>query len=147
MDRIELGRLRGEPLRWTPLAAEAGRTLLLCEALLPPRPFHESRVPVSWRRRTLRAWLNGDFPAEAFTAAEKARLIPRAGDPVFCLSEEEVRRYAPHIPPVPEPWWTCTLSPAPLDYACAFAVFDGAPVRTDVHADAVAVRPAIMVAG
>ena len=96
-----------EPIRWIVLDEIDGQLLLLSADVLEARQYHH--VPfedITWEHSDLRAWMNGDFFASAFTPAQQG-IIPSvlnenadqsiAGTPggaptqdrVFALSEQE----------------------------------------------------------
>ena len=63
-----------EPIRWTVLAVEGDRVLVISRYVLDCRLYNEERKPVTWETCTLRAWLNGDFLNSAFDPDELALL-------------------------------------------------------------------------
>ena len=65
-----------EPIEWIVLAREEGRALVISKYALDCAAFNEERVDITWETCTLRAWLNGTFLNEAFTAEEQARIVP-----------------------------------------------------------------------
>ena len=107
---IPFGAYDGAAIEWRTLAEEDGKTLLLSERAIDCRPFHGAREDTSWSACDLRAWLNGEFLAAAFSDDECAKICetvvsnpanpnygtdggPDATDKLFCLSVDEVRTY------------------------------------------------------
>ena len=60
-----------EPIEWQVLTVEDGRALLISRYALDARPYNKAYINITWRRSTLRKWLNGDFFSSAFSSAEK----------------------------------------------------------------------------
>lgn len=76
-----------EPIAWLVLDEQDGRTLLISEYVLDAQPFNDvdagyawsvnsPRLVTSadWADSSLRAWLNGQFAKEAFTADEQSAI-------------------------------------------------------------------------
>ncbi|MCL2633010.1 MAG: DUF6273 domain-containing protein [Oscillospiraceae bacterium] len=88
-----------------------GRALVISERVITTRQYHSNRKDdVTWENSDIRAWLNGEFYNNTFTAAEKTLIaqtrIDNANnqwfgtsggnattDRVFLLSLEEVVKY------------------------------------------------------
>ncbi len=102
-----------EPIEWRVLEVKDGRALVVSVYALEYMPYHGAIAEdksITWETWDLRAWLNGEFIATAFTEAERER-IPvvtvtadrnphnplNAGkdtqDQIFLLSLTEVQRY------------------------------------------------------
>ena len=65
-----------EPIEWIVLDAKGGSALLLSRYELAMRPFHADwKDGVEWAGSDLRAWLNGEFLAEAFDAEEAEDIL------------------------------------------------------------------------
>ena len=140
-----------EPLQWRVLDVQDGKALLLCEYGLDYRPFNE-RDTNYWPNSTLKAWLEGDFVSDTFTATEQARFD---GKP-FCLTIGEVDTYGLcfeagkcyPIPRIPAEhgacnWWTQSGASR---YNVIYVDFDGIPNRQGtVPLQLLAVRPALWV--
>lgn len=88
-----------EAIEWIVLEKTEGRILVISRYLLDCRRYHNNNVNVSWYTCSLRTWLNEDFYQDAFTAAEKERILTfsdpdsAAEDKVFLLSLEQVEQY------------------------------------------------------
>ena len=100
-------------IEWQVLAVEESRALLISRYGLDAKPYNTSYADVTWETCTLRAWLNGAFYKNAFSADEKARILevtnrnpdnsyyPEAEreadtkDRIFLLSVDEVHKYYP----------------------------------------------------
>ena len=117
-----------EPIEWQILTVDTQnhRALLLSVNALDAVSFAEamntdaySASGLSWENSSVRGWLNNEFYQNAFSSAEKARILDteletrdKAGvhhtvDKVFLLDAKEVRRYlkkAPKMACVPTPY-------------------------------------------
>ena len=102
-----------EPIEWIVVAKEDGRLLLLSRYALEEKYFNTeewSDTAITWENSKLRAWLNSNFYEDAFSDAEKDKIIlshidnsdnPEFGtdggndtdDNVFLLSADEVTSY------------------------------------------------------
>ena len=69
---IENGK---ENIEWIVLDKDAQGLLLISRNILDCKPFNETRSDVNWQESSLRAWLNGDFYANAFDNTEKNNII------------------------------------------------------------------------
>ena len=109
-DTVSLGAFAGEALTWRVLAVRDGRALLITERVIDARPYDTRYTGTTWEGCSLRAWLNGDFAAKAFSGAEQQCILgTRVENPfnapygtsggvptrdfLFCLSLDEARRY------------------------------------------------------
>ncbi len=98
-----------EDIYWIVLDKADDKALLVSKYALDFRPFGNGG-DVTWQSSSLRTWLNGDFAAEAFAKAERAKIAkttvlpdknPAFGadpgdatkDKLFVLSRSEVRTY------------------------------------------------------
>lgn len=90
------------PITWKVLNAAGDRALLITEKGIDCQPYHHTLTPITWEASSLRAWLNGEFFATAFTEDEAARILsgeiknagtPSTVDKVFCLSKLEMQKY------------------------------------------------------
>ena len=52
-----------------------GKALILCDYALKDAPFSRSLNNCNWEASTLASWLNGEFLNEAFTKAERERIL------------------------------------------------------------------------
>lgn len=99
-----------EPVEWQVLSVENGRAQVISRYALDAKPYNNSYINVTWRRSSLRKWLNNDFFDSAFSPAEKSfiaevenanpsnHLARTMGglstkDRIFLLSLEEANRY------------------------------------------------------
>ena len=88
-----------EAIEWIVLEKTDDRMLVTSRYLLDSRRYHSKNVNVSWATCSLRTWLNETFYQDAFTAAEKERILTFsdpdsvAEDKVFLLSLEQVEQY------------------------------------------------------
>lgn len=78
------------PIRWTKLAEEEGRTLLLAAEGLAAIPFDIYRK-TEWEESCLKTWLNGPFFEFAFTKEEQSLMVsdPLAGCKIFVLDAKQ----------------------------------------------------------
>ena len=61
-----------EPLEWFVLSVEPGRALLFSRSGVDAMPFQQQfDAAADWETSSLRTWLNGRFPDQAFTADEQ----------------------------------------------------------------------------
>lgn len=102
---FNFGRWQGEAIEWVCLEdADDGECVLALSThgLEFGRPFDSRGKPVTWENSEIRCWLNGEFYQNAFTSAEKKRIVTNFSansvgndtwDNVFLLSVEEVNRY------------------------------------------------------
>ena len=64
------------PIEWTVLEIdEEGVCLLLCGRILDVKPYNDEYEETTWRKCSLREWLNGEFFDAAFTDEEKAEIL------------------------------------------------------------------------
>ena len=100
-----------DPIQWRVLSSDADKVLLMSERILEIHPFMdwygELSVPATWEDSDVRAWMNGEFYENMFSAAEmpgvmdslvEARINPDypavnqgadTRDKVFLLSYED----------------------------------------------------------
>ena len=69
-----------EEIEWLVLAKEDNRILVISRYALDCQPYNTEGTAVFWETCSLRAWLNGSFLSEAFSAEEQA-VIPTATVP------------------------------------------------------------------
>ena len=120
-DRLCLGQWAGEDLTFSVIETEPGRALLLCDSAIGLAMYNEDNKDVTWEKSSLRAFLNGDFYASAFTSEEKAQILStvletpssfgtEGGSPttdyLFLLTPAEVERLLPTR-------WSRKVSPGP----------------------------------
>lgn len=87
------------PIEWLVLRKEKDRALLLSRYALETMPYDKNGFEgVSWKRCTLRKWLNMFFYNTAFTEQEQSLFLPTAGrdkceeeDKLFVLERSEAR--------------------------------------------------------
>ena len=99
-----------EPIEWQVLAIKDGKALAISRYALDAKPFNDSYINVTWKRSTVRKWLNGEFYNSAFNSSEKAVITniknsnlsnrfsgSRGGfstnDRIFLLSFDEANQY------------------------------------------------------
>lgn len=64
-----------EPIRWIVLAWEWDTALVISEKNLGFRPYDSNGASSTWETCSLRAWLNGEFLSDAFTAQEQNSIL------------------------------------------------------------------------
>ena len=103
-----------QPIKWRVLKKEKDRALLISESILESMPYEENPSGKTWKDCSLRAWLNGEFFDNAFSAAEQKRIALSkvvadfiasplsqsekgtvTEDKVFLLSVPEIGKYFP----------------------------------------------------
>ncbi len=101
-----------EDIEWQVITIENSRALLLSRYGLDTKPYNEVRTSTTWETSTLRKWLNNDFYNNAFTAAERSKMLylqiqnkdnPKYGTPggndtadhIFLMSVNDVLHYLP----------------------------------------------------
>jgi hypothetical protein len=102
-----------EPLEWLVLDVQGDQAMLLSKYCIDTVIFYPKRVSMYWGKSDLRAWMNGDFLQEAFTAEEQESILTTtvkndnphgvkgAGDDtldkIYLLSKSEVLRFFPEM--------------------------------------------------
>ncbi len=71
-----------EPIEWLVLDYDAAnhRVLLLSRFGLDVKPYNTKYVDITWKKCTLRAWLNGEFINNAFFTDEQGAILTTAVD-------------------------------------------------------------------
>ena len=64
-----------EPIEWLVLDVQDGRSLLVSRYALDTVPYNASYEQVTWESSSIRAWLNGDFTAAAFSESELSAIL------------------------------------------------------------------------
>ncbi len=86
-DEITLGSYKNYPIKWQVLAKENGRLLLIAKHKIESLPYHEKRSRITWKKCTLRKWLNQDFLEQSFSGQERkliqAVTVTNEANPVF----------------------------------------------------------------
>lgn len=99
-----------EDIEWRVIDVSGGTALLISRYGLDQRVYHERYVETNWDQCSLRAWLNGTFYDEVFSAEEKKYILetevvnednrstgalggPYTRDKIFLLSMDEAGRY------------------------------------------------------
>lgn len=113
---VIFGSWAGEPIEWQIMEITAGGTYVLLSVKgLDARPYNTKRDDVTWETCSLRAWLNGEFYEDAFSADEKEKIVfsivenpgnakhgteggNTTWDRAYLLSLEELNRYY-HVDP------------------------------------------------
>lgn len=96
---VTFGSLQDEdgeerPLEWNVLHVSGGHFLLMCTDIVDYRPFNDREDLTTWKRCSLRKWLNEDFFSAAFDREEQAMIDKvetddGVEDRIFLLSKEE----------------------------------------------------------
>jgi hypothetical protein len=90
---------------WRVLDVQDGRALILSDRAVILQQYHSDRNEiVTWENSDIRAWLNGDFYNETFSANEMNR-ISETQDRIFLLNTLQVERYRANINTTSW-WWT-----------------------------------------
>jgi hypothetical protein len=108
------------PIEWNVLDERDGKLLLISKTGLETGPFNSKKQRAAWAESSVRAWLNCDFLAQAFSEEEQNAIMettvstpagcfispatgeeiqiaecPDTGDLVFLLNVAEVEQYFP----------------------------------------------------
>ena len=70
-----------ESIEWIVLEKEDDRLFVISKYALFAMGYHHENAVTTWETCTLRAWLNGEFLDEAFSAGEQARILTVAVPP------------------------------------------------------------------
>lgn len=88
-----------EKIEWIVLEVQPDRILLLSRYALDSERYHYRKENVNWDTCSVRDWLNDTFYREAFTRADRERILSSEtsiyDDYVFLLSDEEAEVYIP----------------------------------------------------
>ena len=99
-----------DPIEWIVLEKTGNGALLLSKYILDCKNYNNTYDNVTWETCDLRKWLNSDFYNKAFNSSEQSVIKEinlvnndnseyktsggaNTSDKVFCLSEEEIRKY------------------------------------------------------
>jgi|GEM_PF-2896243 len=160
---------------WVVIKKEEGRLLCITKEIIEVRRFHDTEEPVSWAESDLRAYLNGEFFENTFSADKSKNAVqplltehtngsvdfPNGStgtgsepteDSVFLLSYEEAEdcfisdaARVAAYDSYGQIWWLRS----PGDYLNNFANVDGIGQvcysSSNFHADGLGVRPAIWI--
>ncbi len=154
-----------EAIEWIVLAEKDGNLLVISKGIMGNQNYHEETGEITWENCSLRAWINGEFAEEAFTAEELEKILTTTvktpdnkvsggdggndtQDKLFLLSKEEAEEYfaSDAERAIEERWWLRT--PAWDSYAWEAVcvgndgtIWKGA--RTDTNV--LGVRPAMWI--
>ncbi len=78
-----------EPIEWQVLEVANGKALVICNYVLNNKPYNDVQEITSWENCSLRKWLNEDFYNEAFSSANKAKIL-ESSLPLATNSESDV---------------------------------------------------------
>ncbi|MBR2571187.1 MAG: Ig domain-containing protein [Clostridia bacterium] len=109
-DIVTFGKYANEAVEWIVLANDGSKALLISRYALEAKAYNDTYADVTWANCTLRAWLNGAFLKNAFSAEEQAKIVQVANqtpdnpafgtsggslakDRVFLLSTDEATQY------------------------------------------------------
>ena len=94
---VFMGNYGGQDIEWIVLDVQDGKALLLSKYVIDARAFNNANKKTSWKKCSLRSWLNGSFYNYAFSSAEKNIIQKteladqdKVTDKIFLLSELEV---------------------------------------------------------
>lgn len=118
MDTIKFGSYpqsdisgsKNDPIEWIVLEKTGNGALLLSKYILDCKNYNNIHADVTWETCDLRKWLNTDFYNKAFSNNEQSLIKETnlvnsnnseyktlggatTNDKVFCLSEDEIRKY------------------------------------------------------
>ena len=99
-NNVIMGNYGGQDIEWMVLEIKDGKALLLSKYVIDARAFNSTKTDTSWKKCSLRSWLNGSFYNYAFSSSEKSIIQKtelddpdKVTDKVFLLSEFEVIHY------------------------------------------------------
>ena len=161
---VTFGCFEGKPIRWKVIDERGRMRMLLAEADVTRRTYHDTPTDTSWKECSLRKWLNGPFLEAAFTPEERARITavrvenPRnakyftnAGlntmDRAYVLSVPEVEKYLPAEADRAQGDWWWLRTPGSNLFS-AVAVYDDGSLYEfgiHVHYENGGVRPVVWV--
>lgn len=72
---VTFGTWQDEPLEWGVLAQEGSRRLLISRESVARKAFNDEFDITYWETASLRRWLNDDFYMDAFSKAERAKIM------------------------------------------------------------------------
>lgn len=78
---------------WLVLAKEGNKFLLITNEVIDARAYNREYKVTDWNSCSLRAWLNGEFVAKAFSESELSKIVKTAGDTAFLLTVDEASKY------------------------------------------------------
>ena len=91
------------PIEWIVLDIQDGKALLISKYGLDCQPYHSSKKSITWKKCSLRTWLNNDFLKKAFTKEEQTAILTTevnngrnqevTNDRIFLLSSGEANQY------------------------------------------------------
>lgn len=94
---VIMGNYGGQDIEWIVLDVQDDKALLLSKYVIDARAFNNTKKETSWKKCSLRSWLNGSFYNYAFSSAEKNIILKtelddqdNVTDRIFLLSELEV---------------------------------------------------------
>ena len=76
-----------EVIEWQVLEQKSNSLLLISRYLLDCKPYNIEYTDVTWEKSTLRAWLNGSFLKESFSAEEQVQI------PTMTISADKNPKY------------------------------------------------------
>ncbi len=74
-NEFELGAWDARPLVWRILRLEGSRALVVSTRVLDAMPYHPASQPAEWATSEVRAWMGGEFLAQAFSDEERAAIV------------------------------------------------------------------------
>ena len=100
---VSFGTYEGDKIQWSVLKNDGEKLLLACKYVLDVIPEHKGGAIKDWASSRQRAWLNGSFYDNSFSAQEKQCILITAldngktKDNVFILSRSEAYNCYNHI--------------------------------------------------
>lgn len=163
-ETVAFGHSGTKALRWKVIDERGKLRLLLAQDFVAYRAYNDTLTDTSWKTSSVRAWLNGVFLKESFTAVERmmiagnitktehnADYYTNAGadalDKVFLPSKAEIERYFPNQSDRKMGTWWWLRDPG-CNLLSAMSVYnDGSIYSTGIHViyGEGGVRPALWV--
>ena len=163
--RVSFGSFEGKPIQWQVVDQRGKMRLLLADEIVTRRHYHRTTLEdATWSDCSLRKWLNREFLNDAFTPAERLKIVPNklknlrnrkfytqggpdTMDRVHVPGVEEIERYMPEqADRAGSDWWWLRCPGSNL--FSAVAVYDdGTIYENGIHIDyeECGVRPAVWI--
>ena len=163
--RVTFGCFEGRPIDWRVVDQRGKMRLLLAEDVVTRHCYHRTTLEdATWSDCSLRKWLNKDFLEQAFTLAERMKIVPNkiknlrnrkfytqggpdTMDRVHIPGVEEIERYMPDPASRAGGEWWWLRCPGSNLFSAVAVYDDGSIYENGIHIDyeGGGVRPAVWV--
>ena len=134
-----------EEIEWIVLAVDGDKALIISKVILEGQPYDDADTNTTWKKCSLRTWLNGTFYNSAFSSAHQKIIISTqlsdnsTTDKVFLLSVSEANKYfssnsareCKGIPSNMGNWFSWWLRTSGTEPKRAAYVFNDGEIQTD----------------